>query len=152
MVQNGYGEAQAIDDIMSRLETIGDGTNTNAAYKYLGAGDIVAEDFVQAGVKLNLAANNLAGLDRFGRVIDQAWADYGSTPETLTASRRPPASLKRSGNAGWGVSLRSDVHWIKFAPRDEVHIVELMPAARAGAHAQNVRWVWFPCVDNGRGG
>ncbi len=31
----GYGTAGAIDDIMSRLATIGDGTNTQASYKYL---------------------------------------------------------------------------------------------------------------------
>ena len=34
-------DAGAIDDIMSRLATIGDGTDTYAAYKYLGAGRIV---------------------------------------------------------------------------------------------------------------
>ena len=37
-VQYGYGTTGAVDDIMSRLETIGDTDGTYAAYKYLGAG------------------------------------------------------------------------------------------------------------------
>ena len=45
-VHYDYGTTGAIDDIMSRLATIGDGTNTQAAYKYLGAGTIVEEDYV----------------------------------------------------------------------------------------------------------
>ena len=34
-IEYGYGTAGAIDDIMSRLATIGDGTDTYASYKYL---------------------------------------------------------------------------------------------------------------------
>jgi RHS repeat-associated protein len=79
-VQYGYGTTGAIDDIMSRLATIGDGTNTYAAYKYLGAGRIVTEDYEEIEVKLDHAANDLAALDRFGRVLDQIWADYGDDP------------------------------------------------------------------------
>ena len=60
-VHYDYGTTGAIDDIMSRLATIGDGTNTYAAYTYLGADKIVAEDYQQAQVKLDYAHNNLAG-------------------------------------------------------------------------------------------
>ena len=77
------GTTGAIDDIMSRLATIGDGTNTQAAYTYLGAGKIVVEDYVEAGVKLDYAANNLSGFDRFGRVADQVWTDYGANPDVV---------------------------------------------------------------------
>ena len=80
-VQYGYGTTQAIDDIMSRLATIGDGTDTHAAYQYLGAGRIVAEDYAEAEVKLDYAADNFAALDRFGRVLDQLWTDYGADPD-----------------------------------------------------------------------
>ena len=34
-IEYGYGTAGAIDDIMSRLATIGDGNDTYASYKYL---------------------------------------------------------------------------------------------------------------------
>ncbi len=82
-------------DIMSRLATIGDGTITQASYKYLGAGRIVAEDYAESQVKLDYTANNLAPLDRFGRVTDQVWADYGTTPET---SDEYTYSYDRAGN------------------------------------------------------
>ncbi len=88
----GYGTAGAIDDIMSRLSAIYDDANDDgdidpgevyAAYQYLGAGRIVTEDYAEPQVKLDYTANNLAPLDRFGRVTDQVWADYGTTPETF---------------------------------------------------------------------
>ena len=82
-VHYDYGTTGAIDDIMSRLATIGDGTNTQASYKYLGAGRIVVEDYEDIDVKLDYAANNLAALDRFGRVVDQVWTDYGENPDVV---------------------------------------------------------------------
>jgi RHS repeat-associated protein len=80
-VQYGYGAAQATDDIMSRLATIGDGTDTYASYQYLGAGRIVVEDYEDIEVKLDYAADEFAALDRFGRVLDQVWTDYGADPD-----------------------------------------------------------------------
>ena len=68
---------------MSRLATIGDGTDTYATYKYLGAGRIVVEDYEDIDVKLDYAANNFAALDRFGRVVDQVWTDYGADPDVV---------------------------------------------------------------------
>lgn len=82
-VQYGYGTAQAIDDIMSRLATIGDGANTYAGYKYLGAGRIVTEDYDGLDVKLDYAADDFAAFDRFGRVLDQVWTDYGEDPDVV---------------------------------------------------------------------
>ncbi|MFO0788409.1 MAG: RHS repeat-associated core domain-containing protein [Pirellulales bacterium] len=79
-VDYGYGATGAIDDVMSRLATIGDGSVINARYKYLGAKKIVTEDYQDAGVKLDYAANNFAALDRFGRVLDQVWTNYGASP------------------------------------------------------------------------
>jgi len=68
---------------MSRLATIADGTNTYAAYKYLGAGQIVVEDYEDIEVKLDYSADNFAALDRFGRVLDQLWTDYGADPDVV---------------------------------------------------------------------
>jgi RHS repeat-associated protein len=72
-VHYDYGTAGAIDDIMSRLATIGDSTGTLSAYKYLGLGTIVEEN--NAGAKLTYlnSSGNVTGLDRFGRVVDQIW-------------------------------------------------------------------------------
>jgi RHS repeat-associated protein len=82
-VHYGYGTTQAIDDVMSRLATIGDGAKTHASYKYLGAGRIVEEDYEDIEVRLDYAANNFAALDRFGRVLDQVWTDYGEDPDVV---------------------------------------------------------------------
>jgi len=71
---------------MSRLATIGDGTNTYAAYKYLGAGRIVEEDYAAPDVRLSYdpdGDNSFSALDRFGRVLDQLWERYGQTPVVL---------------------------------------------------------------------
>ena len=82
-VQYGYGTTGAIDDIMSRLATIGDGANTHAAYAYLGVGMIVVEDYVQPQTRLTYldGSGTVTGLDRFGRVVDQVWEDYGANPD-----------------------------------------------------------------------
>jgi RHS repeat-associated protein len=82
-VQYDYGTIGAIDDIMSRLASIGDGTNTYAAYKYLGAGRIVTEDYEDIEVKLDYTGNDFAAFDRFGRVLDQIWTDYGADPDVV---------------------------------------------------------------------
>ncbi len=82
-VQYDYGTTGAIDDIMSRLASIGDGTNTYAGYKYLGAGRIVTEDYEDIDVNLDYTANDFAAFDRFGRVLDQIWTDYGADPDVV---------------------------------------------------------------------
>ena len=84
-VQYAYGTAGGTDDIMSRLETIGDGSTTYAAYTYLGAGMIVTEDYQEADVKLDYTgtSNSFSGFDRFGRIVDQVWEQYGSSPSVL---------------------------------------------------------------------
>ncbi|NLF07517.1 MAG: RHS repeat-associated core domain-containing protein, partial [Pirellulaceae bacterium] len=82
-IEYGYGTTGAIDDIMSRLSDIGDGTDTYASYKYLGAGTIVEEDYEDIAVKLDYAADDFAALDRFGRVLEQIWTDYGADPDAI---------------------------------------------------------------------
>jgi RHS repeat-associated protein len=82
-VQYGYGTTQAIDDIMSRLATIGDANSTYAAYKYLGAGRNVTEDYEDIEVRLDYAADDFTALDRFGRILDQVWTDYGADPDVV---------------------------------------------------------------------
>ena len=82
-ISYAYGDLQTdpVDYIMSRLSAIKDSgisANTLSGYSYLGAGTLVTEDYKLAQVKLDYSANNLADLDRFGRVLDQVWAGYGS--------------------------------------------------------------------------
>jgi len=58
--------------------------NVLAAYLYNGAGRLVVEDFVQPDVRLDLwgqTAGTYAGFDRFGRVVQQLWRDYGASED-----------------------------------------------------------------------
>jgi hypothetical protein len=65
---------------MSRLAAISDESGACAAYTYLGAGKIVIEDYQVPDIKLDYkgTGNSFSGLDRFGRVVDQFWYNYGS--------------------------------------------------------------------------
>ena len=82
-----YNYPSGVDAVMSRLGSITDSNQTvDAAYSYLGLGTIIREDYQQAGVKLDYdpaADNSYTGFDRFGRVADQLWAQYGDSPATL---------------------------------------------------------------------
>jgi YD repeat-containing protein len=89
-VSYGYGSAGSIDDVLSRVATIAVSTADDppvqqevAAYTYLGVGTIASEDYVEPDVKLDYAADHFAAWDRFGRVLDQVWAQYGEEPATL---------------------------------------------------------------------
>ena len=81
-VQYHYGdpETDATDYVMSRLSSISDSESsaTDAAYTYLGLSTIVVEDYVQSQTKLTYldSSDNVTGLDRFGRVVDQVWEQY----------------------------------------------------------------------------
>ena len=85
-VQYGYGTTGAVDDIMSRLADHRRQHGVRcAAYKYLGARQIVEENYDEASVKLTYldSSGNVTGLDRFGRVVDQLWERYGDDPTVL---------------------------------------------------------------------
>jgi RHS repeat-associated protein len=77
-----YGSAGSLDDQLSRVTAITDsgGTEVYVQYTYLGAGTIVRVDHpeVSGGLTLDMdpaGDNTFAGLDRFGRVIQQFWMD-----------------------------------------------------------------------------
>ncbi len=51
-----------------------------ASYAYNGTGRLVVEDYEQPDVRLDYwgqTPDTYAGFDRFGRVVDQRWYDYG---------------------------------------------------------------------------
>ena len=95
-----YNYATGVNAMMSRLSSISESNGTvDASYKYLGLGTIVKENYEQPDIKLDYdpnANNSLTGLDRFGRVIDQLWASYNSTPNPL---EEYTYAFDRAGNA-----------------------------------------------------
>ena len=83
VVQYNYndGPQAAIDEVMSRLGSISNAGNTDtyAVESYLGLDDIVTEDYKDPQVKCDLSSDNYSGLDRFGRVSDMTWWQYGNS-------------------------------------------------------------------------
>ncbi len=92
------------DNNLSRLSYLSDvdanGTRL-AEYTYLGAGQIVKVDYPQPDLRYNLAhgAGNDPhdGLDRFGRVVDLLWRDYGSSADAV----RIKHGYDRASNRLW---------------------------------------------------
>ncbi|MBM4092022.1 MAG: RHS repeat-associated core domain-containing protein, partial [Planctomycetes bacterium] len=84
-----YGTSGGTGDVLNRAEAINDDSSGSpgsafSEYTYLGSGRIVVEDYVQPDVRLTLdsgTAGEYAGLDRFGRVLDHLWYDYGASAD-----------------------------------------------------------------------
>ena len=74
-------------DNLNRLDAIKDDSggspgDTLASYTYLGLGTIVIEDYEQPEVRLEYySGGSYGGFDRFGRVVDQKWYDYGASSD-----------------------------------------------------------------------
>jgi RHS repeat-associated protein len=75
-----YGSAGSLNDVISRLDHLSQGTLTLESYAYLGLSTVVHRAHPQSGVDLTYigtgpgdAGDQYVGLDRFGRVVDQRW-------------------------------------------------------------------------------
>ena len=93
-LHSDYGATDSMDDVASRVASLidDDGTTHLVDYSYLGAGSFVETDYTEPETKYTLvgtAGGNdpetgdiYRGLDRFGRVKDSYWYDYGSSSDT----------------------------------------------------------------------
>jgi RHS repeat-associated protein len=78
-----YNYATGLDNTISRLTSIADGSTTLESLSYLGLNTVVKRSHPQDGVDLTYikqtgesngdAGDQYTGLDRFGRVVDQRW-------------------------------------------------------------------------------
>ena len=81
----------SLDSVISRLDSISEGTVTLESYKYLGLSTVVEEDHPQDGVNLTYIASSAGGdggdiyqgLDRFGRIINQNWVKGTSSVDQV---------------------------------------------------------------------
>jgi RHS repeat-associated protein len=84
-----YGANDGMDDALGRVAALRDDDSGSpgdmlAEYAYLGIGRIVVEDYVEPEVELNYDSGTpgeYAGFDRFARVIDHRWYDYGASTD-----------------------------------------------------------------------
>ena len=81
----GFGTSGEMSDYLSRVEAINatsSGTTTLAQYLYLGAGMVIRITNPEPGIWLDLwggTSGTFAGIDQFGRVIDQRWQNNIAT-------------------------------------------------------------------------
>ncbi len=71
-----------------------------AGYTYLGLGTVVREDYPEPEVRLDLwggTSGAYAGFDRFGRIVDHLWRDYGVS----TDADRIQHGYDRASNCLW---------------------------------------------------
>jgi RHS repeat-associated protein len=100
-----YNYASGLNDTISRLSSLSDSTGTLESYSYLGLDTVVIRSHPQPGIDLTYvkqtgesngdAGDQYAGLDRFGRIVDQRWINTG----TSTATDRFQYGYDRDGNA-----------------------------------------------------
>ena len=89
LVHHTYGSNGSDADNLSRLDAIKDDSagspgTTLASFAYLGFEQVVIEEYEEPDVKLDLfggTSGSYVGLDRFDRVIDQKWHDYGASAD-----------------------------------------------------------------------
>jgi RHS repeat-associated protein len=83
-----YNTAGSISDSLSRADAIKDGSTALAQYSYLGRSTFVITDYTEPSIEWTIAdlsgtidpdtGDIYSGFDRFGRVKDNRWYDYGS--------------------------------------------------------------------------
>ncbi|NQV28345.1 MAG: hypothetical protein HQ518_28665, partial [Rhodopirellula sp.] len=105
-----YDSTDSMPDALSRVAAIvdDDGSSTHLAdYSYLGQSTFVETDYTEPDIKYTLigtaggndpdTGNIYRGLDRFGRIVDSYWYDYGSSSDV----DRIKYGYGRSGNRLW---------------------------------------------------
>ena len=138
VISYDYDSSGTMPDALSRVAAIvdDDGSSTHLAdYSYLGLRTFVETDYTQPDVRYTLvgtAGGNDSntgdiyhGLDRFGRVDDSYWYDYGSSADV----DRIKYGYDRSGSRLWreNVVARSQgKHFDEKYLYDEIHRLQDM--------------------------
>ena len=100
-----YGTASGLNDSISRLSALKDGSTTLEGYSFLGLATVVKRSHPEPGIDLTYVklsgesngdgGDQYTGLDRFGRVADQRWVVASSG----VAVDRFGYTYDRDGNA-----------------------------------------------------
>ena len=86
----GYDSGE--DDDLGRVSWLADDNGSGSAgthlaeYTYLGLGRAMKVDFTEPDLRYDLdhgTAGDYDGIDRFGRVVDLLWRDYGSSADAV---------------------------------------------------------------------
>jgi hypothetical protein len=107
LVHYTYGTSGSTADAMNRIDAIKDDNSGSpgdslAEYAYLGGGSIVQVDYPEPDIRYDLAHGTGddpydGPMDRFGRVTDLLWRDYGGSTDAV----RIKHGYDRAGNRLW---------------------------------------------------
>ena len=133
LVHHTYGTSGSDADNLNRLDAIQDDSSgspgaTLAQYTYLGLDQVAVQDLPEPDIKLDLfggTSGTYAGLDRFDRVIDHRWYDYGSSTDV----DRIKYGYDRASNRVWRENTVSKnqstpVYLDEFYTYDGLHRLE----------------------------
>ena len=153
-----YGTADGIDDANSRVKSLIDysGTTHLADYSYLGQATFVETDYTEPEIKYTLVGTAggddpetgdiYRGLDRFGRVTDSYWYNYGDNTDTS----RIKYGYDQVGNRIWRRNLVATAESAEFDELyayDQVHRLQhmdrgLLNSAQTGIDSINFVQCW----------
>lgn len=128
-----YGSSNGINDAASRIESIvdDDGGSTHLAdYEYLGLSAIVEVDYAEPDLRYRLfdpagSGDIYTSLDRFDRVIDCQWYDYGASG----SAARIKYGYDRASNRIWREDVVADAagkHFDELYDYDGLHRLKEM--------------------------
>jgi RHS repeat-associated protein len=126
-----YGSGGSMSDALSRVASLvdDDGTTHLADYQYLGLRSFVEVDYTQPDLLYTLVGTAggddpdtgdiYRGLDRFGRIKDSYWRDYGSSSD----ADRIKYGYDRNGNRTWRENPVATAHSANY---DELYFHDLI--------------------------
>ncbi|MES2790054.1 MAG: RHS repeat-associated core domain-containing protein [Planctomycetota bacterium] len=132
-----FGEVDGIDDAASRVASLidDDGTTYLVDYAYLGDRTFVVTDYSEPETRYTLVGTAggddpdtgdiYRGLDRFGRIKDSYWYDYGDSSD----ADRIKYGYDRVGNRLWRENVVANANGAAFDELyhyDQVHRLEHM--------------------------
>ena len=145
VITYAYGTTNGTNDAASRIESIvgDDVASTHLAdYAHLGQGLFVEVDYSEPDIKYTLVGTAgvndpdtgdiYLGFDRFGRVKDNYWYDYGSTTDV----DRIKYGYDRAGNRIWRentVAARYGMHFDELYAYDSMHRLKHMDRGQLDA-------------------
>ena len=142
-----YGSSGSADDALSRIASLidNDGTSHLADYLYLGQRAFVEVDYPEPELKYTLvgtAGGNdpdtgdiYLGLDRFGRVKDSMWYDYGSSAD----ADRVKYGYDRAGNRTFREqTVDTNSNHDEFYQYDQIDRLKQMDRGTLGAQKDQI--------------
>ena len=101
MITYDYGSSGSIDDVLSRVRAIKDGSLELAVYSYVGAQTFVQVDYTEPDMRYDLAMGTgtdpYTGLDAFDRAVDLRWHRYSDAVDV----ERMKYGYDRASNRLW---------------------------------------------------